>query len=45
MLPTAARVYGTVNAAKQKEMSGLEFVKGFANRTLPLVTTHGPILL
>src|ERR1019366_1820072 len=34
--PIADRVYGTVSAARQKEMSGLEFVQGFANRTLPL---------
>ena len=32
------KVYGTVSAAKQKEMSGLEFVQGLANGTLPLNT-------
>ena len=36
--PIADRVYGTVSAARQKEMSGLEFVQGLANRTLPLNT-------
>ncbi len=34
----ADRTYGTVNAGKQKEMSGLEFVKGLVDRTLPLNT-------
>ena len=32
------RKYGTVSAAEQKEMSGLEFVKGLADGTLPLNT-------
>jgi uncharacterized protein (TIGR00369 family) len=36
--PIAERVYGTVSRAIQKEMSGLEFVTGLANRTLPLNT-------
>jgi uncharacterized protein (TIGR00369 family) len=36
--PIADRIYGTVGAARQKEMSGLEFVQGLANRTLPLNT-------
>jgi len=30
------RTYGTVSAERQKEMSGLEFVQGLANGTLPL---------
>jgi uncharacterized protein (TIGR00369 family) len=30
--------YGTVSADKQKEMSGLEFVQGLADGTLPLNT-------
>jgi uncharacterized protein (TIGR00369 family) len=34
--PIADRIYGTVSAARQKEMSGLEFVQGLANGTLPL---------
>jgi uncharacterized protein (TIGR00369 family) len=34
----ASRTYGTVNADKQKAMSGLEFVQGLANGTLPLNT-------
>lgn len=38
MPPIADRVYGTVSAATQKEMSGLEFVQGLANGTLPLNT-------
>jgi uncharacterized protein (TIGR00369 family) len=36
--PIADRVYGTVSAARQKEMSGLEFVQGLADGTLPLNT-------
>ena len=36
--PIADRVYGTLSAASQKEMSGPEFVQGLANRTLPLNT-------
>ena len=35
---TASRTYGTVSADKQKEMTGLEFVQGLANGTLPLNT-------
>src|SRR5258708_16619137 len=34
----ATKSYGTVSATRQKEMSGLEFVKGLANGTLPLNT-------
>ena len=33
-----AKTYGTVSADRQKEMSGLEFVQGLANGTLPLNT-------
>jgi uncharacterized protein (TIGR00369 family) len=33
-----SRTYGTVAADKQKEMSGLEFVLGLADGTLPLNT-------
>jgi uncharacterized protein (TIGR00369 family) len=33
-----SRKYGTVSADKQKEMSGLEFVRGLADGTLPLNT-------
>jgi uncharacterized protein (TIGR00369 family) len=33
--PVANRIYGTVSADKQKEMSGLEFVQGLANGALP----------
>ena len=32
------RIYGTVSAEKQKEMTGLEFVQGLADGTLPLNT-------
>jgi len=32
----ATKTYGTVSAKRQKEMSGLEFVQGLANGTLPL---------
>ena len=38
MTPLVDRDFGTVSTAKQKEMSGLEFVQGLANRTLPLNT-------
>ena len=33
---SASRTYGTVSADEQKEMSGLEFVQGLADGTLPL---------
>ena len=32
------RTYGTVSAERQKQMSGLEFVQGLADGTLPLNT-------
>jgi uncharacterized protein (TIGR00369 family) len=32
----ASRTYGTVSSDRQKEMSGLEFVQGLVERTLPL---------
>src|SRR3984893_1406195 len=35
---TGSRTYGTVSADRQKEMSGLEFVQGLADGTLPLNT-------
>ena len=35
---TAAKSYGTVSADRQKDMSGLEFVQGLADGTLPLNT-------
>src|SRR5580658_4783167 len=34
----ASKTYGTVSAERQKEMSGLEFVQGLVNGTLPLNT-------
>src|SRR5215203_1618364 len=34
----ASKTYGTVNADRQREMSGLEFVQGLADGTLPLNT-------
>ena len=34
----ANKTYGTVSPERQKEMSGLEFVKGLASGTLPLNT-------
>ena len=34
----ARKTYGTVSAEKQKEMSGLEFVQGLVDGTLPLNT-------
>ena len=36
--PRLNRTYGTVSADEQKEMTGLEFVQGIANETLPLNT-------
>jgi uncharacterized protein (TIGR00369 family) len=35
---TTNKTYGTVGADRQKEMSGLEFVQGLADGTLPLNT-------
>ena len=35
---TTAKTYGTVDANKRKAMSGLEFVQGLADGTLPLNT-------
>jgi uncharacterized protein (TIGR00369 family) len=35
---TAGRTYGTVSAETRKEMTGLEFVQGLADRSLPLNT-------
>jgi len=39
-MPTriASKTYGTVSAERQKEMSGLEFVQGLVDGTLPLNT-------
>src|SRR3954469_2836793 len=37
-MPTTSKAYGTVSADKRKEMSGLEFVRGLADGTLPLNT-------
>lgn len=34
----SSRTYGTVSAGRQNQMSGLEFVQGLANGTLPLNT-------
>ena len=34
--PVTRKAYGTVSADKQKKMSGLEFVRGLVDRTLPL---------
>jgi uncharacterized protein (TIGR00369 family) len=36
--PVARKTYGTVSADRQKEMSGLEFVRGLVDGTLPLNT-------
>ena len=35
-IAAASKTYGTVTAERQKEMSGLEFVRGLADGTLPL---------
>jgi uncharacterized protein (TIGR00369 family) len=37
-MPNASKTYGTVSADRQKEMSGLEFVQGLVDGTLPLNT-------
>ena len=34
----ASKTYGTVSADRQNEMSGLEFVQGLVDGTLPLNT-------
>jgi uncharacterized protein (TIGR00369 family) len=36
LTPIASKAYGTVSAGQQKEMSGLEFVRGLVDGTLPL---------
>src|SRR6201996_9208135 len=38
MRRTTPRTYGTVSAEQRKQMSGLEFVQGLADGTLPLNT-------
>jgi uncharacterized protein (TIGR00369 family) len=37
-MPTTSKTYGTVSADRRKEMSGLQFVQGLADGTLPLNT-------
>ena len=37
-MATTGKTYGTVSADRRKEMSGLEFVQGLADGTLPLNT-------
>jgi uncharacterized protein (TIGR00369 family) len=37
-MPSRSRTYGVVDAATQNSMSGLEFVQGLADGTLPLNT-------
>ncbi len=37
------KTYGTVSADKQKEMSGLEFVRGLVDGSLPLNTIAGTL--
>ena len=37
-MDTSGKTYGTVSAEQRKEMSGLEFVQGLADGTLPLNT-------
>jgi uncharacterized protein (TIGR00369 family) len=37
-MPNARKTYGTVSAEHQKEMSGLQFVQGLVDGTLPLNT-------
>jgi len=38
MMNMGSKTYGTVSADRQKEMSGLEFVQGLVDGTLPLNT-------
>ena len=38
MMDIASKTYGTVSAERQKQMSGLEFVQGLVDGTLPLNT-------
>src|ERR1700684_3972881 len=38
-----SKTYGTVSADRQKEMSGLEFVQGLVDGTLPLNTIAGTL--
>lgn len=38
IMDIASKTYGTVSADRQKEMSGLEFVQGLVDGTLPLNT-------
>jgi uncharacterized protein (TIGR00369 family) len=38
MMDISRKTYGTVSADRQKEMSGLEFVQGLVDGTLPLNT-------
>ena len=40
---SAMKQYGTVSAERQKEMTGLEFVQGLANGTLPHNTMAGTL--
>lgn len=40
---TASKSYGTVGADRQKEMTGLQFVQGLANGTLPLNPMAGTL--
>jgi uncharacterized protein (TIGR00369 family) len=37
-MPATSKTYGTVSADRRKEMSGLQFVQGLADGTLPLNT-------
>jgi len=37
-MPKTSKTYGTVSADRRREMSGLEFVQGLADGTLPLNT-------
>jgi uncharacterized protein (TIGR00369 family) len=38
IMNTASKTYGTVSTGRQKQMSGLEFVQGLVDGTLPLNT-------
>jgi uncharacterized protein (TIGR00369 family) len=38
MMDIASKTYGTVSAERQKQMSGLEFVQGLVDGTMPLNT-------
>src|SRR5580698_5611663 len=41
--PTARKTYGTISADRRRAMSGLEFIRGLVDGTLPLNTIAGTL--